>query len=112
MKTLPKVVIHHTKENHETLREMLLTITDKYLMTPVTIHNVECLRHEIYTFLKDKFEIVNTITDCHSFGYFFYYVFGNRQDGLYYIRGTVCNYGNGVSCRIEVDPDFNVYKRL
>lgn len=112
MKTLPKVVIQSNKKQYETLRDMLLVVKEKYLMIPVTIHNVECLRHEIYTFLQEKFDIVNTMPDCNNFGYFFYYTFGNQQDDFYYICGTICNYGNGVSCRIEVDPDFNVSKRL
>lgn len=112
MRALPRVVMQDNKKQYETLRDMLLEVKEKYLMTPVTIHNMECLRHEIYTFLQEKFDIVNNLSDCNNFGYFFYYTFGNKQDDLYYILGTLCNCDNGFSCRIEVDPDFNVCTRL
>lgn len=109
---MPRVIIQDTKKQYETLRDMLLAVKEKYLMTSVTEQNVACLKHEIYTFLQEKFSIVNTMSDCNNFGYFFYYTFGNRQDDLYYICGTLCNYGKGISCRIEVDQDFNALEKL
>ena len=112
MRALHRVVMQDNKKQYETLRDMLLEVKEKYLMTSVTIHNMECLRHEIYTFLQEKFDIVNNLSDCNNFGYFFYYTFGNKQDGLYYICGSICNWDNGFSCKIEGDPDFNVCTRL